>query len=163
MPAIRTADPSSRQLSTNADGVVIDDNARAFIAGQRVARLATVDADGRPHIVPACFALHGDTAYIAIDEKPKRGDYRQLRRLQNIAVNKNVQLLLDEYDDRDWSSLKYLQLRGRARIIEQGEEHDAAVELLRVRYAQYRDMALDSRPVIAIDVERVVAWRAAKS
>src|SRR5689334_8709007 len=126
----------------------IDDDARAFIAGQRIARLATVDERGRPHVVPVCFAVRGDTAYLAIDEKPKRGDYRQLRRLQNIAANPHVQLLLDEYDDTDWSSLAYLQLRGQARILDHGEEHNAAVELLRVRYAQYRDMALESRPVI---------------
>ena len=37
----------------------------------RVARLATVDPDGRPHVVPICFALDGDTLYTAVDEKPK--------------------------------------------------------------------------------------------
>ena len=129
----------------------------AFIQGQRIARLATVDARGRPHVVPVCFALAGDTAYSAIDEKPKRGS--ELRRIANIRANPQVQLLVDVYDDADWSRLRYVQLRGVARIIESGEEHERAIALLRARYAQYASMALESRAVIAIDVERIVEWR----
>lgn len=138
--------------------MVIDDRTRAFILDQRVARLATVDAASRPHIVPICFALDGDVLYSAIDEKPKRGDYVRMRRLRNIAAHPDVQVLFDCYDDGDWSQLRYIQLRGSARVIDRGEEHVRAVALLRERYPQYARMALDERPVIAIDVRRVVAW-----
>ena len=129
-----------------------------FLRSQRIARLATVDASGRPHIVPICFALDGDVVYSAIDEKPKRGDYARMRRLRNIAANPHVQVLFDVYDD-DWSRLRYVQLRGMARVIGAGDEHVRAIALFRGRYAQYARMALESRPVIAIDVERVVGWR----
>lgn len=144
---------------------MIDDETRAFIESQRVARLATVDATGAPHIVPVCFALDGATLYTPIDEKPKDGDYRRLRRLRNIAANAAVQVLFDVYDDADWSRLRYVQLRGRARIIEGGAgettgEHARGIELLRTRYPQYATMALELRPVIAIDVHRVVSWSA---
>jgi PPOX class probable F420-dependent enzyme len=108
--------------------------------------------------VPVCFALDGDTAYSAIDEKPKR-EGAPLRRLRNIAANPHVQLLFDVYDDTDWTRLLYVQLRGRARIIDAGEEHARAIALLRARYQQYETMDLELRPVIAIDVERVVEWR----
>src|SRR3954451_12922630 len=131
--------------------MIIDDELRAFIERQRVARFATTDEHARPHIVPVCFAVRGDAAYIAIDEKPKTADYARLRRLRNIAVNPQVQMLFDEYDNVDWSRLRYVQLRGSARIIESGEEHDAAVALLRHRYRQYVEMALESRPVIGVD------------
>ncbi|MEX2226946.1 MAG: TIGR03668 family PPOX class F420-dependent oxidoreductase [Dehalococcoidia bacterium] len=141
--------------------MAIDISVREFIEHQRVARLATVDEHGRPHVVPICFALAGEVLYSAIDEKPKSGDYRRLRRLRNIEANPNVQVLFDVYDDADWSRLRYVQLRGRARIIDAGDEHAAAIALLRQRYAQYTTMALESRPVIAIDMERVVEWRAA--
>ncbi|MBV9822382.1 MAG: pyridoxamine 5'-phosphate oxidase family protein, partial [Actinobacteria bacterium] len=30
---------------------------RRLVAGARVARLATVDSAGRPHLVPVCFVL----------------------------------------------------------------------------------------------------------
>ncbi len=132
---------------------------RDFIAAQRVARLATVDERARPHIVPICFALDGETLYSAIDEKPKRGAPSSLRRLRNIAANPHVQVLFDVYDDADWTRLRYLQLRGTARVIEGGDEHVRAVALLRGRYAQYSGMALEAMPVIAVDLERVVEWR----
>jgi PPOX class probable F420-dependent enzyme len=137
--------------------MIIDDALRSFIEAQRVGRLATVDEKGRPHIVPLCFALDGDVIYTAIDEKPKRPGAK-LRRLRNIEANPSVQLLLDAYDDADWSRLRYLQLRGLARIIEGGAEHARAIALLRTRYAQYRQMRLEERPVIAIEIGRVVDW-----
>jgi PPOX class probable F420-dependent enzyme len=137
--------------------MAIDATVRTFIESQRVARLASVDAGGRPHVVPVCFAVDGGTVYSAIDEKPKRDG--QLRRIENIRANAHVQLLLDVYDDADWSRLRYVQLRGVARIVEGGEEHARSIALLRARYAQYASMALESLPVIAVDVERVVEWR----
>ena len=139
--------------------IAISIDTAAFVNSQRAARLATVDGRGRPHVVPVCFALEGATLYIAIDEKPKSGDPRRLRRLRNIQGNAQVQVLFDVYEDADWSRLRYAQLRGRARIIEAGDEHARALALLRERYPQYRTMALESRPVIAVDVERVVEWK----
>ncbi len=144
--------------STPAHATLIDDAACAFIESQRVARLATVDARGRPHIVPICFALLDHILFTPIDEKPKAGDPHTLRRMRNIEAHPDVQVLLDEYDDEDWTRLRYLQLRGHARIIESGGEHAAAVAALRARYRQYAEMSLGSRPIIAVDIQRVVEW-----
>ena len=139
---------------------MIDAAIRAFIESQRVARLATTDERGRPHVVPICFALEGNTLYTPIDEKPKSGDYTRLRRLRSIAINPHVQVLFDLYEDADWSRLRYVQLRGAARVIDTGVEHTRALARLRARYAQYVSMKLEGRPIIAIDVERVVTWAA---
>lgn len=139
---------------------MIDAAIRVFIESQRVARLATADERGRPHVVPICFALEGDTLYTPIDEKPKSGDYTRLRRLRSIAINPQVQVLFDLYEDADWSHLRYVQLRGAARVIDTGGEHTKALSRLRARYDQYVGMKLEGRPIIAIDVERVVTWAA---
>lgn len=140
--------------------MLISDEVRAFVEARRVARLATVDAAGRPHVVPICFALDGHVLYSSIDEKPKRGHYSRLRRLRNIAANPHVQVLLDVYHDDDWALLQFVQLRGVARVIESGAAHSRAISLLRARYHQYNGMALESRPVIAVDLQRVAGWRA---
>lgn len=137
---------------------VIDERSARFIDAQRVARLATVDGEGRPHLVPICFARQGDRLYTPIDEKPKSGDYSRLRRLRNIAANPRVQVLVDRYDDADWSRLEYVQVRGAARVLDAGAEHARALALLRGRHAQYGPMVLEMRPVIAIDVDAVVVW-----
>ena len=110
--------------------------------------------------MPVCFALVEETIYIAIDEKPKRvGDVRQLRRLRNIAENPRVAVVADVYDDEDWSQLGFVLVRGSARIVEPPTgEHTRAIHVLREKYAQYRAMALEERPAIAVQIESVTAW-----
>ena len=135
-------------------------DARAFLERSRVGRLATADAAGAPHVVPVCYAVVGDTAYISIDEKPKSGDATRLKRLRNITANPLVALVVDHYEDADWSRLGWVMLRGRAEILAAGAEHDAAQDVLRQRYAQYRAMDLAGLPIIAIRVSRASAWGA---
>lgn len=132
----------------------------AFLHAHRVGHLATVDAHGRPHNVPVCFAVSGGRLYIAIDEKPKRAEPAELRRVRNVRANPAVCLVVDDYDD-DWSRLAWLQVRGEAALVADTGERAAALAALRDRYPQYRTMALESRPLLGITPVRVVAWRAA--
>jgi len=128
------------------------------VQAQRVARLATAGADGRPHVIPVCYAYGGTQFYTPLDEKPKQVSDRALRRVRNIQERPEVSLLVDRYDE-DWSRLAYVLIQGRARVIEPGEEdHQTALALLRKRYAQYRAMSLETRPVIAITPLRVTSW-----
>ncbi|MCA1647051.1 MAG: TIGR03668 family PPOX class F420-dependent oxidoreductase [Chloroflexi bacterium] len=136
----------------------MDEQARRFLERQRVAHLATADASGLPHVVPICFALVDETLYVAIDEKPKRGPPMQLRRLRNIDQNPRVAVVADIYDDTDWARLGFVLVRGRARVLRAGAEHVRALDALRTRYAQYRSMALEQRPVIAVAIDRVTSW-----
>ena len=62
--------------------------------------------------------------------------------------------------DEDWSRLAWVMLRGRAEILDDGDEHDRAQAALRERYAQYRAMRLEPLPVIALRIARVNAWGA---
>jgi len=125
------------------------------VAAARVARLATVGRDGRPHVVPICFVLDGETLYTAVDEKPKRT--RQLKRLENIEANPHVEVLIDHYED-DWSRLWWVRLRGTARIV----EDPRAVDLLVAKYPQYAERRPEG-PVIAIDVEERSEWTSSPS
>ena len=127
---------------------------RERVRDARVARLATVDADGRPHLVPICFVLDGDDVYSAVDEKPKRS--KRLKRLENIRVHPGVAVLVDHYDE-DWTRLWWVRLDGTARVVEDGPERERALALLREKYAQYRS-ELPTGPVIAVRVERWRGW-----
>jgi PPOX class probable F420-dependent enzyme len=129
-----------------------------LLARARVARLGTVDGDGRPHVVPVCFVLEAARAYTALDEKPKSVPPEELRRVRNLLANPQVQLLVDEYDE-DWTRLAFVQLRGRASLLYPGGEHWFALQLLRAKYPQYGSMALEDRPLIRVDIEEFVAWR----
>jgi PPOX class probable F420-dependent enzyme len=138
----------------------VDELARRFLERQRLAHLATVDSSGAPHVVPICFALLGETIYVSIDEKPKKSDDpSRLRRLRNIAANPRVAIVADVYDDAVWSRLGFVLLRGVARMVETtADEHASAIRELRTKYAQYRPMALDTRPLIAADITSVTTW-----
>jgi PPOX class probable F420-dependent enzyme len=133
-------------------------DARARFAAARVARLATADAAGRPHLVPITYAVEGDTVYSAVDDaKPKAT--RRLKRLANIEANPNVAILTDHYDD-DWRQLWWVRADGRARLLEPAATEAAnARELLAARYPQYR-AAPPPGVVIAVDVARWSGWSA---
>lgn len=127
---------------------------RSRVAEAAVGRLATVTADGRPHVVPCCFAVQGDTIYSAVDHKPK--STRLLRRLANLRTNPNAALLVDHYTD-DWSALWWVRADGTGRILDDGSDFTSAIALLVAKYAQYSD-APPAGPVIAIDVTTWLAW-----
>ncbi|WP_152773122.1 TIGR03668 family PPOX class F420-dependent oxidoreductase [Streptomyces spongiae] len=139
--------------------------ARRRFTEARVARLATVDPGGRPHLVPVVFAGHDDTIVTAVDHKPKRS--RQLRRLHNIAVHPAVCLLADAYDE-DWDQLWWVRADGGARIVpseapeeDARAEYTAAIDLLRHKYPQYGSRPPDG-PLIVVTVLHWNGWQASR-
>jgi PPOX class probable F420-dependent enzyme len=134
---------------------VIAAAARRRFAAARVARMATVDAHGRPHLVPIVFALASETIYSVVDAKPKRTT--ELQRLQNVRSNPGVSVLADHYDDEDWSALWWVRADGSARVLDLAEpEARRAVQLLAERHPRQRPVG----PVLAIDVQRWSGWSA---
>jgi PPOX class probable F420-dependent enzyme len=131
------------------------EDARARFADARVARLATADAAGRPHLVPIAFAVAGETIYSAVDAKPKRT--RALRRLANVRANPAVSLLVDHWEEEDWSRLWWVRADGFGRVLApEDPEARRAVELLRERYPRQRA----DGEVLAVAVERWSGWSA---
>ena len=124
---------------------------------QRVARLATADAAGQPHVVPVCFTLEEGNVYITVDEKPKTTSARPLKRLRNILENPAVALVVDRYDE-NWDRLGWVMVRGPAEVLDSGPEHDTAQKTLKDQYPQLRQMDLAPLPVIAIRIARVTSW-----
>jgi PPOX class probable F420-dependent enzyme len=128
---------------------------RRLVGEARIARLATVDPDGRPNLVPVVFVLQGDTLYSSVDAKPK-GTGR-LRRLQNLERDpRAVAVLVDHYEE-NWPALWWVRLRGSARILEDGPERRRALGLLNAKYEQYRDMPPQGS-VLAVDVDEWRGW-----
>jgi PPOX class probable F420-dependent enzyme len=134
-----------------------DDASRQRFGEARVARLATMSAEGQPHIVPITFAVDGDVIYTAVDSKPKSTPH--LRRISNIHANPRVAVLADHYDE-DWSVLWWVRADGMAAILDIPTEMASPTGLLAKRYPQYRDNP-PRGPVIAIRVARWTGWSAA--
>jgi PPOX class probable F420-dependent enzyme len=137
---------------------MFDARERRYLETARVGRLATADADGRPHAVPVCFAFAGDALVTPIDEKPKSVSPTELRRSRDVAVNPRVALVVDHYVE-DWSRLGWVQVRGTATHLDPGEPgHSTGVRSLREKYDQYTDHALEERPAIRIAPGSVRSW-----
>ena len=132
----------------------------AFIRNHRVARLATISPEGKPHLVPVVYAYDGSHVFVALDEKPKRVAPGQLQRVRNISANPNVSLLIDDYAE-DWTQLAWVRLDGLAEVLPEGRAHAEALRLLREKYAQYQSMNLEERPLIQITIKLRTHWQAA--
>ena len=131
---------------------------RKYVETAQIGRLATADTEGRPHVVPVCFALVDDHVVTPIDEKPQRVSPNKLRRSQDIDENPRVALLVDHYAD-DWSQLGWVQVRGMATLCTSDEvPHSPGVAALRRKYDQYADHDLENRPLIRIKPGSVQSW-----
>lgn len=132
--------------------------ARRRFAAAPVARLASVDASGRPHLVPVTFAVAGDTVFTAVDAKPKTTT--RLRRLANIAANPSVSLLADHYDD-DWATLWWVRVDGDAQVVSEGSLFDEAIAALVGKYRQYESRSPQG-PGIVIRITSLRSWSATR-
>jgi PPOX class probable F420-dependent enzyme len=132
--------------------------ARELLERERVARLAYADEQDHPRVLPVTFALAGDWAWSAIDEKPKRSE--EPARLRALRRRPAATLLVDVYDD-DWSRLAWVQLVGRVEVVA-AESAPEAMAALAAKYAQYEERTPPG-PLLCLTVERTVQWRATGS
>ena len=138
----------------------VSDPFMAKLQMARVARLATLDAQWRPHIVPVCFVYDGSVFYTAVDRKPKSVPPEKLARLRHIAAAPQVALLIDEYSEQ-WAQLWFILVRGQAKLIATSahRERAGAIRRLKEKYPQYAaGMLADDAPIIRITPERISTW-----
>ena len=93
--------------------MINDTHLKTIIDKATVARLATVDSECKPHLIPVVFVFDNDCYFIPIDEKTKQPKPENLKRVKNIQQNPNVALLIDEYNE-DWTRLYFIIIQGKA-------------------------------------------------
>lgn len=131
-----------------------------FIERARVARLATIDSEFKPHLVPVVFVFNGNHFFIPVDEKRKTAKPEKLKRIRNIQYNPNVTLLIDEYSE-DWTKLAFVMIQGKASIATKEEGNiqvRQAYKKLMIKYLQYQKVGLGERCII-ITPKKVASWR----
>ena len=136
---------------------MLTDQVRRFLNNHRVARFATAEPGGQPHVVPICYAVSDGSVYFTIDEKPKRLTDKPLKRIKNLQQNPYVALVIDRYEE-DWTRLGWVMVQGEAALLDRGEEHATAQRLLKARYPQLEEMEISDLPVIGVRIKRVVSW-----
>ena len=126
--------------------------AAEFVRWARVCRVATVSAEGVPHVVPVCHVLVGQKLYFGSGDDGTK--------VRNIKANPRITVTVDEYSDH-WAGLKGAMIQGRARLIERGPEFTRARARLYEKYPQYpKEAALATSDSVIIEVTptRVFTW-----
>ena len=59
----------------------------SFLEGAHIARLATSDREGHPHVVPVWYAWDGESIWIS--------SYSSTRKINNLEENKDVSVVID--------------------------------------------------------------------
>ncbi len=104
----------------------------AFVRSQRVARVATVGRDGKPHNVPVCMVFVSGRLYFASD--------KDARKVRNIRSHPTVALSFDEYSE-NWKHLVGVLIVGKGAIIDQGAAFRRVRQALYRKYKQYARMS----------------------
>ena len=139
--------------------VVIPEPVQRFINTHVVARLATADAAGQPHVIPFCYAFDGGQVYFVVDQKPKRQTGKPLKRIRNMLENPQAAIVIDDYAD-DWTQLAYVLITGTTALVDDEAEYVRMLARLRERYPQYRamDLTFANNAMVRISPTKVHAW-----
>jgi nitroimidazol reductase NimA-like FMN-containing flavoprotein (pyridoxamine 5'-phosphate oxidase superfamily) len=124
----------------------------AFVDDRRVAYLATVYADGRPHVVPISPVLDLNRLVFASE--------RDTQKIRNLQGDPAVSVGCDEYHE-DWNELRQVLMHGRAYLVDGGPEFERDRGLLYAKFPQYETMAPITREtsvIVEVRVDRVVSW-----
>ncbi len=124
----------------------------AFVELERVCRIATVSADGMPHLVPVCHVLAGGKLYIGSGDDGAK--------VRNLQANPRIAVTIDVYSDH-WGSLKGVMVQGRAKLIARGPAFQRAKRRLYAKYAHYaRDAALSPSDSVIVEITptHVYTW-----
>ena len=144
-------------FTSSSSKIMLTDQVRGFLHNHRVARFATAEPSGQPHVVPICYAVSDNSVYFTIDKKPKQLTDKPLKRIRNLQNNPHVALVVDRYED-DWTQLGWVMVQGDAALLHDGEEHTKAQRILKARYPQLHGMQINDLPVIAVRIKHVVSW-----
>src|SRR5690349_8740766 len=106
----------------------------SLIRKARVARVATVDSKGMPHVVPVCPVLAGPKVYFASETTAQK--------IRNIRRKPSIAMVFDEYHD-SWRGLKGVMIQGRAKIVD-SKTFNRIRAMLYKKYPHYEsDAALE--------------------
>jgi PPOX class probable F420-dependent enzyme len=128
--------------------------ATELVHGSRVGRLALVDEDDRPRVLPVTYAVHDGAIWSAVDRKPKRpGEPARVRYLRR---RPDAALIVDRYSD-DWAKLAWVQILGRV-ALHTVAEAPGAVDALADKYEPYAQEPPPG-PLLQLLPARILCWR----
>jgi PPOX class F420-dependent enzyme/OxyR family protein len=90
-----------------------------YLAGQRLARIATAGADHKPHVVPTSFRYNADLGTIDIGGM----HVATTKKYRDVQANPWAAVVVDDVVTTDPFTPRMLEIRGRAEAIPDGGSH----------------------------------------
>jgi len=87
-----------------------------YLRGQRLARMATVGADGSPHVVPVGFRLAADAQAIEVGGHGLSGS----KKWRDLQANPLVAIVIDDLVSTQPWTPRGIEVRGRAELQQGG-------------------------------------------
>jgi pyridoxamine 5'-phosphate oxidase family protein len=112
----------------------------AYLRSQRLARIATVSADGQPDVVPVGFEFDGSHVYVGGIDPARTRKFRNVR-----AGNTKVALVIDDLVSADPWTPRYLRIYGTAEFVERSGQFGPAA-YMRITPAISWSFNLDGLP-----------------
>lgn len=142
---------SRRDLIRMSDAEVAE-----FLHGRHTMNIATLRADGTPHLVAMWYGFIG--------EAPAFWTYGRSQKIVNLRRDPRITCLVEEGDE--YAELAGVELRGTATIL---DDHDDVMTVGRSVFERYSGEVTDAtlpvieqmgakRVAVRVDVERVVSW-----
>lgn len=87
-----------------------------YLAGQRLARLATAGADHRPHVVPTSFKYNRELGTLDMGGM----HVETTKKYRDVQANGWAALVVDDIVSTDPWTVRMLEIRGRAETVDEG-------------------------------------------
>ena len=110
---------------------------REYLAGQRLGRLATIDANGTPQNSPVGYFVEADGTIVVGGRALGKS-----RKFQNVVRNPRVALIVDDVPSTDPWRVRAVEIRGRGEALTDTEPPRPGM----------------SREIIRIHPERIISW-----
>lgn len=88
----------------------------AYMASQRLGRLATAGADHKPHVVPTSFRYNSELGTVDVGGRHVAGT----KKYRDVQANGWAALVVDDLVSTDPWRPRFLEIRGRAEAIPTG-------------------------------------------
>jgi pyridoxamine 5'-phosphate oxidase family protein len=88
----------------------------AYLAGQRLGRIATAGADGKPHVVPTSFRYNADLGTLDIGGH----HVATTKKYRDVQARPWAAIVVDDLESIDPWTPRMLEIRGRAEAVATG-------------------------------------------
>ncbi len=123
---------------TRGERMILTDGEIAYVAAQRLGRIATVQSSGEPQLNPvSCY-------YNPVTETIDIGGHNMgtSKKYRNVAHNPLIAVIIDDMVNADPSTIRCLEIRGRALAVQAPTDSAARTD----------------GPIIRVVPRRIISW-----